>query len=65
MAQLRALAVEYEVPTPESVQQTAEKVHLSQLQTEIKVRLTKKAQSSGEITAYTYTLLWEISQPCY
>lgn len=42
MAELRGLAVEYEVPIPKSVQQTAEKVGLGQLQTKIKVRLTKK-----------------------
>lgn len=42
MAELRGLAVEYEVPIPKSVQQTAEKVDLGQLQTKIKVRLTTK-----------------------
>lgn len=53
MAELRGLAMEYEMPIPKSVQEAAEKVGLGQLHTKIKVRLTKKKKSSRAITVYS------------
>lgn len=65
MAELRGLAVGYEVPISKSLQQTAGNVGLGQLQTKIKVRLTTKKRSQEKSVSTAFTLLWEISQPCY
>lgn len=65
MAELRGLDVGYEVPISKSLQQTAGNVGLGQLQTEIKVSLTTKKRSQEKSVSTTFTLLWEISQPCY
>lgn len=53
MAELRGLAVGYEVPISKSLQQTAGNVGLGQLQTKIKVRLTTKKKISREISVYS------------